>query len=805
MSIYGAFYAGVSGLAAQSNAMGIISDNIANVNTVGYKGTVARFSTIVAHSGLENRYAPGGVMSFPLSNIDKQGQIRASDSPTDLAVAGRGMFVVSDRIATNNDTQFMFTRAGSFRADKQGNLRNTAGQFLRGYPIVPGGGAVPNGAGTFAGLQTVNVHNLAGKVEPTTEARMSLNLPSTGKSPVASTGIQQQVALNNRAAVGAGPSTGVDLGNFNLDSRTAAGGEVRTTTEIYDSRGNSHNVTTIFTKTAVANEWTVRLDLPEGVTARGTTGTGTFTGDPTAFTFAPELTFDGDFAGIAPQTLRYDLSGATQSANATRTPTSTQTGGNKAYRVKTPIYDSLGKSYDLTTVYTKRVAAGPSTGVDLGAFNLDSRAAVGTGVTRTTAIYDSEGNSHSIRTTFTRTAIGWDINTVADTGVTIQTGTGTGTLTNAGVLTFTPPVLEFSAAAGGAARQPLTYDISGVTQNAAATTTAETSTQVGGSATSEWDVSLETPPGVTIAGGNSTGRIVFDRATGLPTALPTLNPQLTFANGAARQTVAMNLGEVGSGTGLREATGNSRTQLSTQTGGTLPSEHKAPIQVYDNLGNTHQVDIKFRKTGPNRWTIQAENPTLNGQQSGTIISAAREITFRDGIPVDTEIPPLAITWNDDIGAADSNVALNVGRQGQRNGVTQFANSFNINEIEQNGVAFGAYRGVKITEDGVVQALFTNGEQQDVYQLALGTFPNVNGLQRRNGNSYNQSDDSGDFLLKQPGTGGAGKVAASSLETSNIDLAGEFTNMITTQRAYSASSKIITTADEMLEELIRVVR
>ena len=803
MSINGAFYTGISGLAAQSNALGIISDNIANVNTVGYKGTVARFSTIVARSGLEGRYSPGGVQSFPLSNIDKQGQIRASDSPTDLAVAGRGMFVVSDRSATNDDTQFMFTRAGSFRADKHGNLRNTAGHFLRGYPLAPGGRVAPDGAGTFAGLQTVNVHNLAGKVEPTTEARISLNLPSTGKSPVGSTGVQQQIALNNGAAVGAGPSTGVDLGNLNLDSRTTAGGEVRIKTEIYDNRGNSHNVTTIFTKTAVDNEWTVRLDLPDGVTARGATGTGTFTGDPATFNFAPELTFDGDFAGATPQTLRYDMSGVTQSADATRTPNSTQTGGNKAYRVKTPIYDSLGKSYDLTTVYTKRVAAGASTGIDLGAFNLDTRAAVGTAVTRTTEIYDSEGNSHDIRTTFTRTATGWNINTAADSGVTIQVGTGT--LTTAGVLTFTPPTLEFSAAAGGAARQTLTYDMSGVTRTSAATTTAETSRQTGGSQTSEWDVSLETPPGLSIVGGNSTGRIVFDRATGLPTALPTLNPQLTFANGATRQTVAINLGEVGSGTGVREAKGKSRTQLNTQTGGTLPSEHKAPIQVYDNLGNTHQIDVKFRKSGPNRWIIQTENPTLNGKQSGTIINAAREITFRNGVPVDTPIPRLAITWNDDIGAADSNVTLNVGRQGQRNGVTQFANSFNINAIEQNGVAFGAYRGVTITEEGVVRALFTNGEEQAVYQLALGTFANVNGLQRHNGNSYSQSDDSGGFLLKKPGTGGTGKVAASSLETSNVDLAGEFTNMITTQRAYSASSKIITTADEMLEELIRIVR
>ena len=78
MSIYGALFTGVSGLAAQSNAIGMISDNIANVNTTGYKGTQAHFSTVVAQSGIPNLYNPGGVHSFPLNNIDTQGQLQGN-------------------------------------------------------------------------------------------------------------------------------------------------------------------------------------------------------------------------------------------------------------------------------------------------------------------------------------------------------------------------------------------------------------------------------------------------------------------------------------------------------------------------------------------------------------------------------------------------------------------------------------------------------------------------------------------------------------------------------------------------------
>ena len=85
MSIYGALFSGVSGLAAQAQAMGMLSDNITNVNTVGYKETTARFSTLVTSSATTTAYAPGGVRSTPLQLIDKQGLLTSSVSPTDLA------------------------------------------------------------------------------------------------------------------------------------------------------------------------------------------------------------------------------------------------------------------------------------------------------------------------------------------------------------------------------------------------------------------------------------------------------------------------------------------------------------------------------------------------------------------------------------------------------------------------------------------------------------------------------------------------------------------------------------------------
>jgi flagellar hook protein FlgE len=129
----------------------------------------------------------------------------------------------------------------------------------------------------------------------------------------------------------------------------------------------------------------------------------------------------------------------------------------------------------------------------------------------------------------------------------------------------------------------------------------------------------------------------------------------------------------------------------------------------------------------------------------------------------------------------------------------------VQAVTTNGTAFGNLTNVDIDEDGYVTAIFDNGVTRRIAQVAVATFANPNGLIGLNGNAYRMSNASGPYSLKSPGTGGAGLIAPSTLESSTVDLSTEFTGLITTQRAYSASSKIITTADAMLEELINIKR
>src|SRR3546814_834907 len=179
MSIYGAMYSGVSGLFAQSQALGMISDNISNVNTVGYKGTQARFSTLVTRNSNPNNYSPGGVRSQPFQTIDKQGLLQGSDVATNVAVHGNGFFVVNASANPGLNSQYLYTRAGAFTPDDSGDLWNTAGYYLQGWRLNPDG-SVADGVNqnVLNGLETVNVANLTGNVKPTTTMWLSANLRS---------------------------------------------------------------------------------------------------------------------------------------------------------------------------------------------------------------------------------------------------------------------------------------------------------------------------------------------------------------------------------------------------------------------------------------------------------------------------------------------------------------------------------------------------------------------------------------------------------------------------------------------------
>lgn len=218
--------------------------------------------------------------------------------------------------------------------------------------------------------------------------------------------------------------------------------------------------------------------------------------------------------------------------------------------------------------------------------------------------------------------------------------------------------------------------------------------------------------------------------------------------------------------------------------------------------------------------VDPSTTTLEGSTSDGITMAMIETTFGskesaisfngDGTPSEFNVDNLDIQWANGASdqeftstAEDTRVGLFLGNTNVADGMTQFAGSFQINFISQNGAQFGNFAGVSVGDDGVVTALFDNGVTRPVFMVPVATFVNANGMNALSGNVFIETDNSGQPTVREAGEGGAGAVTGAALESSTVDLGEEFTAMIATQQAYSAAAKIITTADEMLDELLRI--
>ena len=175
MGLFGALFTGVSALSAQSQNTAIISNNIANINTTGFKRAEASFFSLVTTETNSSRYSPGTVTVNRLQKVTEQGPISQSASSTDASVSGNGFFAVKRDSTDSALTEFLYTRNGQFSEDSQGFLRNSAGFFLYGWPIDVNGD-LPANQGDLTSLVPIDVAFLGGLTRPTTTADLGINL-----------------------------------------------------------------------------------------------------------------------------------------------------------------------------------------------------------------------------------------------------------------------------------------------------------------------------------------------------------------------------------------------------------------------------------------------------------------------------------------------------------------------------------------------------------------------------------------------------------------------------------------------------
>jgi flagellar hook protein FlgE len=236
------------------------------------------------------------------------------------------------------------------------------------------------------------------------------------------------------------------------------------------------------------------------------------------------------------------------------------------------------------------------------------------------------------------------------------------------------------------------------------------------------------------------------------------------------------------------------------TGATPPAaaqyNNSTSITVYDSLGGAHQVGVYFAKTGANAWTAHYvyQDGSGNYTESGT----GQNMTFNpDGtlVPAGASSGALAFAWGNGSAAGATTFDLT--------GTTQFSAAFAVSAIGQNGYASGTLKNVLIADDGIVTGVFTNGQTRNMAQLCLARFTAPTGLTKLGNNLFAQSSTSGQPIVAAPDTSGLGRTLSNTLELSNVDIAEEFTNLISAQRGFQANTKIITTTDELLNLLISI--
>lgn len=219
----------------------------------------------------------------------------------------------------------------------------------------------------------------------------------------------------------------------------------------------------------------------------------------------------------------------------------------------------------------------------------------------------------------------------------------------------------------------------------------------------------------------------------------------------------------------------------------------ALVRVFDSQGAQHDVTLHVIKTANNEWTWQ-----MSGGSTASVSGTGTLQFNSDGSLVAGSPGTVTITPTSG-GAPAFNVDLDFSK------LSQLAAETQVQASNQNGFPPGSLQGFSIGVDGVVTGLFTNGLTRPLGQIATAIFPNNNGLERMGSNLWRNTDNSGVPVVGPPRSGGRGSISSGFLEQSNVDIGAEFTDLIVTQRGFQANTRVVTTVDEMLQDLLSMKR
>jgi flagellar hook protein FlgE len=245
------------------------------------------------------------------------------------------------------------------------------------------------------------------------------------------------------------------------------------------------------------------------------------------------------------------------------------------------------------------------------------------------------------------------------------------------------------------------------------------------------------------------------------------------------------------------------------------SNFTTSMKVFDSLGASHTLNFFFTKTADNAWnySVGVDAGETGGTAGDLTIIGGGSLTFNpDGSLNGPTTPDIAnVTFNGanaqaitlNMGTANTDPANNPGKG--IDGVTQFASPSAVSFQSQDGFGAGQLLNLEFSEAGVVTGIFDNGQSRPLFQLALANFTAPDQLTPLGNGLYRESVDSGSPAIGTPQSGGLGNIVAGALEQSNVAIAQEFIDLISTQRSFQANARVITSSDALLNDLINIVR
>lgn len=832
MSLFGALTSGVSGLQSQSSAMGAIADNITNVSTVGYKNVRVDFQTLVTKQTSSTIFSPGGVQSRPRQDTGVQGLLAATTSQTDISISGAGFFVVNESNRPGLNDQFLYTRAGGFYQDNEGFLRNTGGFFLQAWPT-----------------------DQDGIVQP---ANQSLNISNQN---IISTDFLSTVNLS-RVGGTANATTNISLG-ANLPSNALPGTENRMDVQFFDSLGNGNNASFVYDKFDVENQWGMTMDPPQGAAVLNIYDNTL--PNQQIYESAGQLEFNvindaGNGARRPADGAQVSIDGVTYVYDSDTFATTTATAGSFTFATNSitgPAGTFAGLSIGDSVTITGAATAANNVTATITAIGAGSTsitfaggtfagAAVDAGTPTVTFFNGGAGETATIRRVdvSANSSITEDVSSLVAkvkasdsdfADVTLPGGGGTISNNRIAVSAFNSTTITFR----DNGRSNIVVSPVGLLDQTGTVVTKQQNSFTAQPQVNDYTEEVyfkfgttipadgntmtingniyEFDTGGAVGGGNITvtrvtagtaGQQIAGTLTNLITAIEATDQNFT-PNGATAHLAKANDNSVG-------LTGTSDT-LVLRSLKNNPSAGLIPTGAYDVV---FSAAFASAVTSPD--TTIGNRTTYAGPTelmiNTTRIRTVPAISFTgDGLPQaiavkDVEVLDFtsgAFDMNDQptgIGAKISaRMELNLGTLLEANGFTQFGGDFAPVFLQQNGARFGTFAGINVREDGLVTALFGNGEIRPIFQIPVASFTNLNGLNQVTGNVWTATEPSGDPTLRIADNGPAGQTIQGALEQSTVDIGEEFTKMIVVQRAFSASTKIISTADDMLDELLRTKR